>query len=380
MSATVRRVNLVLGGLCAAYFAVETAGVAGGRRQWDFTMRYAAARAYESGLDPYVRSNLESVMGRTITLPYVYPPLLLKATAFMSRIEERAAYLAHLALKLAALAWVVLMWRRVAPSHTEDIGLLAMYVAAGFQETVLRDVRAGNVSLFEQALLWTGVLVLLRRKSGGFGLAVGAAASAKQLPLAWLSLSATRGAGQAARAAAAGLVVWGSVIAVSWITEPVMFREFLANASTGLVERGRINPSSLALLLDGADLLSAPHAPAYALWGFWALAVATLCFRLWRSGRLSEDPLVGVSLLLAAYSITAPRMKDYSYIVMLLPALVLIRHSFRRPLARGAMHALVLAGFLSYNSLLTALVLWGASARQLMGRGAPAARVRPRPQ
>lgn len=373
MKDVVRRVNLVLGVLCAAYFVMDVTRVVLGRKQWDFTMRYAAARAYQSGLDPYQRSNLESVMGRPVTLPYVYPPLVLKASAAAGRLEERTAYLAHLLVKLLALAWVIHLWRRVAPDHTGDVGLLVMYVVVGFQETVLRDIRAGNISLFEQALLWTSVCLLLKNQVARFGVGVGIAAGAKQLPVAWLGLAAAQGGKAAVRAAAAGVLVWGSLLLGSWLTEPVMFREFLANATTGLVERGRINPSSLALLLDAADLVGVGSRAAYVGWGLWVVVVGLVCVWLWRSGRLRGQPLLSVALGLAAYTLVAPRMKDYSYIVMLLPALVLIPFAFERALSRGAMHLLVLAGFLSYNSLLTTGILFGTAATRLRAPGGPPA-------
>jgi len=141
------------------------------------------------------------------------------------------------------------------------------------------------------------------------------------------------------------------LLGLSALLLPGAWAGFRANVSGGLVfgEGGIHNPSSLALLGelgDGLGLASAtsgPHPAVAALYGL--LVVAVLLFTVAALRRLargqggdgeggSKAPvstaLISICLACLAMGLVLPRFKDYSYMLLLLPAYVIIGQ-IRRP-------------------------------------------------
>jgi hypothetical protein len=112
-----------------------------------------------------------------------------------------------------------------------------------------------------------------------------------------------------------------------------------SNANLRMDDRGANNPSSLAWFRDLIDLTSyAPGLPYNRLsgtiaYGVFLVALTLIMIRAgWnlRASLRRADPRLLVYLGCALFTVAAPRMKDYSYMLMLLPTLFVVRDLNRR--------------------------------------------------
>jgi hypothetical protein len=291
-----------------------------GRHGWDFRVYHEAARAHAAGLDPFDAEARARLTGRRSPLPFMYPPLALRLLRPLARLPYAFAYLVWLVLKLGALAWLVRVWRR-------DFGLwrhpaAALFLLFAFNGALYTDLATGNVSLFEQLLLWAAFAAWLRGRVWSFAVLVALSAQLKLLGLAFLGLLFLGRARR--RALGLGVAAFSAVFALNLVDRPLLGR-FLAGLGAS-DERGWLNPSTLALARDLADAagergLALPSALDEAVYLTVAVAVLALTARTLRAHLRGPRPDRALAVLLstAAFALAAPRLKGYAY-VLLVPA------------------------------------------------------------
>jgi hypothetical protein len=115
--------------------------------QWDFYMFYSAAHALADGTNPYVPLHPHPNMyGDSI---FQFPPLTIYLFRWTTLLSLASAKLVWLGLKLVALAVLAWLWHK--DFERLDVSWpIALFVALGFNATLLRDFDAGNISTFEQ--------------------------------------------------------------------------------------------------------------------------------------------------------------------------------------------------------------------------------------
>jgi hypothetical protein len=222
------------------------------------------------------------------------------------------------------------------------------------------DVRAGNISVFEQLLIWAGIAALLRGRAWLCAGLIAAAALAKLTVAALLLLLLLGRERRHVAAMLSGLAALALVHGVSALVRPDLFAGFLRNAAA-LDERGRTNPAALALIRDGVERLAGPAPPHldWIVYGLVVLLVAAGFFSVVR--RLDPAELDGVlHAFLLAYALTAPRFKDYSYILLIPPSVYVVAGVLRGVLPRALALLLVCTHFFAYQSWVAALVLFTA--------------------
>jgi len=292
------------------------------QRQWDFKTFYYASKAYQAGLSPYDVVNLSRVAGHTISYDYVYPPLSVYLFWPFTLLRYEAAHFAFLAIKCLLLVYLLSLWAR---KFLPDVAapLFLIYCVLAFNRALQVDVWTGNVSTFEQCLIWTGLYCYMKGRLGWFCAAICLAASWKLLPAAFLALvlfSDNRrkwlyfGVSATACAGLQGLTA---------IAMPGLFRSFVSNAAR-LDERGVVNPSTLAFVRDMLDRIGVGgHSIlAAASYGAIVLAVVIVSWKAYsgiREWEPSRRRNLLVLLFCLVYALAAPRLKDYSYI-LLIPA------------------------------------------------------------
>ena len=129
-----------------------------GQYQWDLQTYYYGAKAFEEGKNPYDRDVLSAIAGSPVRFRYVYPPHTLPVLAVLTQLPLREASLLWLGLKGVLICLLFWVWGRMLPALGEP-GYLVLAVLA-FNGAILADVIAGNISLVEQAFLWSGFLML----------------------------------------------------------------------------------------------------------------------------------------------------------------------------------------------------------------------------
>lgn len=358
--------------------------------QWDFKIYYYAAQAFAAGLNPYETANLLSLAPELINprLGFAYQPLTLYYFAPLLGLEFSAAYQAFLWGKVAALTGLFFLWRRwfLDPGH----GLwLLLFMMVSFNNTVYADLAAGNISVWEQAVLWPALLLFLRGHLGWFSLLIVLLASIKLVPLLLLGLLfLAEDRRRAYTCLALSGLGFAALAALSYLSHPSLFIHFLTQGQGMLTERGVINPSTLAFLTAGVTQaekmvgFSFPGWMVIALYAAVATAVLTVsvwALRLWQQGGHPDRNRVAVLFGCVVYALLAPRLKNYSYILLVAPAFFIL---WRSQLGATPYFLLTLmlfspypslpgieamaAKLLPYYSLFLAYLVWGLYVRYIL--------------
>lgn len=366
-----RAVSVAWGGivrvlLAVALLAVCRSIVSDPVLQWDFRLLYASATAWAHGGNPYDPSVLAPVT-HDQTIAYSYPPDTLGVFRVFNALEASTASRVYLLFQLALVAALYACWQRFFLAR-EDRGSpwFAAFCFFGLGGALTVDLRAGNISLLEQTLLWLGLAAYLRGRSGWFCVLLWLAASFKLTLLAFsglLLIGPTRQWGKFA-----GLwVAMAGRLALDYLFSPALFLGFLhaltrmrANPNEG----GKNNPSMPEFLKDavrfsvGPDEEGQVRMAAMVLYALVAVAVLVVTWRAWRainrrwpdaeSSDGGERGVLLVCLYAAAYGLLVPRLKDYSCILLLLPVWRMAKFSLAGK--RDAWLALIFAACLSNYS------------------------------
>src|SRR5690348_16484006 len=163
-------------------FAIVLPTIYYGRVGQDFDVYYHAAVASRLGLDPYAHAEFRT--------PYQYPPWTLFLFYPFTLVGLPHAYSIFVGLKILSILFILLLWIRI--FQLRDWPILVILVPFAFGSSLLVDLRAGNISAFEQLLIWTGFYFYVQNKITKFATAICAAASFKLMPILLLGLLATR--------------------------------------------------------------------------------------------------------------------------------------------------------------------------------------------
>src|SRR5262249_40394213 len=128
-----------------------------------------------------------------------------------------------------------------------------LFFILAFGGAIYADLVAGNVSVFEELLLWLGFSQLLRGRHFVFALCVVVAAQVKLTPIFFAVLLIAACEPRQWRAFFATLIAFFALFSLNYWLQPELFRDFLA-ALGKLDERGVECTSFLALVRDLSDL------------------------------------------------------------------------------------------------------------------------------
>jgi hypothetical protein len=302
-----------------------------GELQWDFQTYYYASLAHDAGLNPYDTKDLSKVAHKTIVLDYVYPPYTLPIFRIFTSLGFDTAGYVFLGIKVLSLLLLIFIWRMFFLNDRVD-ALFYPFCLLAFGGTIFVDLYAGNVSIFEQLLIWSGLLFFQRGKLALFCIFIGAAALFKVVPGILLFALLLTDDRHRNSYLIVSLALVGSAMAASALLSPGLFTDFLARAG-GLDERGIINPSTLALSRDVVGALGAKlnlNLPSWAGTGVFLLVCAGIVSITWLAVReklssLKCNPGITVFLLTLVYALILPRFKDYSYILLIPAAYFILR-------------------------------------------------------
>jgi Glycosyltransferase family 87 len=302
--------------------------------QRDLRVFHACSAALEGGINPYDKVEAASI-GIPPAVSYLYPPLVLHAFRPLHALDYQTAYLAWLAVKLLALALLLRLWSR----HFETLPFswpIVLFMALGFNAAILRDLATGNMAVLEQLGLWTGFYFLVRNRPFAAGAIIALTAQFKLMPVVFLALLLVIGPAPRWKPFAASLGLFFGLLALNALVMPEMTDHYVASfasANPNLDERGEIHPSSLAMIRDvfafaGSRGVALPTSlPVLVYLTYVAVLGSALLWALWRYRRelAEQDPRPLIYLACIVYMLTMPRVKDYTYIILLIPALFVFR-------------------------------------------------------
>lgn len=348
---------------------------ASGDYQWDFRVFHAAPAALDSGSNPYDKMAQLAIPEH---LSYLYPPIALYAFRPFSALPFEIAYLCWFSFKLLALALLLRLWHR----HFEPLDssvLVLAFLTFGFNAAILRDMTAGNIAILEQLGLWTAFYLIVKGRSYSAAAIIALVAQFKLMPVVFLGLLPFVGPARGWKPLLAGGGIFAGVFSLNFLLMPQMMSHYLESfgaVNPNLDERGEINPSTLALLRDIVDVVSKSGvatppwlADAAFLIFVTGLAIVLLwALRKYATRIASMDPrwLIYIGCLL--YVLTMPRVKDYTYMILLIPALFALRRVACGPVVPALILLLFLPpadsyvpGFGSFLPWLQSYVPWIAA-------------------
>jgi hypothetical protein len=302
--------------------------------QWDFNVYYSAARAFASGGNPYLPIRPHPTLHNDLI--YQYPPLTLYLFQWTTLFSLASAKLVWMGLKLIALASLLWLWNK--DFERLDVGWpIALIVALGFNSALLRDFVTGNISTFEQLGIWFGFGLLLRDRPYAAAVVLACVAQFKILPIAFLTLIPLSRPHDGWKPFIAGCAVFLGLLALNSVFCPGFTHDYLglfSNSNLRMDDRGISNPSSLAFFRDTIDLTAYMPGLSYnqtagtlAYIAYLAALILVLIRLAWsrRAKMRDADPRLILYFGCALFAIAMPRMKDYSYILMLIPTLFVVR-------------------------------------------------------
>ncbi|HEX5133383.1 MAG TPA: glycosyltransferase family 87 protein [Candidatus Krumholzibacteria bacterium] len=297
--------------------------------QWDFRTYYYASHAFEQGLNPYtIDSLMQASDGHAGPLRFVYPLSALYVFKPLARLDYATAARIWLLLKAAALIGLFAIWRRYFLPSSNGLWIALVGMLA-FQATMLWDIKAGNVSTFEQLFLWAGLAFLLHSRPRAFAACVVVASLFKLTLSAFLLLllvKPLRSRGTVATMATA-FVTLGVIAAVPFATHRDYLQSFVAAVG--------VQPAWLSsnVSFQGiATELIRQHA-GFSVFGKLSsllLAAVPAGLSLLVGRRLLAKAYAGSPLILTimiacfAYALVVPRMMIYSYSIVIAPLLGLV--------------------------------------------------------
>jgi len=354
--------------------------------QWDFYMFYGSATEFLQGASPY----------RGRGLSFYHPPLTLYLYGLFARLPFPLAYELWLALKVVALGALFLIWNHRF-LQLDFAWMTTVYFILAYNGTIYSDLVSGNVSLFEQLGLWIGFAALLQGRYALFSVCIILVAQFKLTPVFFavlLLLVPKRPQWQWFAACALGFV---AVFLLNLLFQPALLVDFFA-AAAALDERGAQSPGTLALIRDVFDRIGGSNYSERARADEAAFVIAALVIGAVSLAAVVRHRLTGaepdskliVYFACVAYALAVPRMKSYSYILLLIPTLALICNLPRRtlvPAAGAVLVALVLFPlggsllpfrslsqlFYEYMPLAAAFAVWVGLHQLLKGEAAASA-------
>ncbi len=319
----------VLAALAAA--AAPRAGT--GKAQWDLKVYRACARILASGGDPYAAQPV--VDGDRFQC--LYPPLVLdlyRPFNFVSdELGAESGGRLWAALKVLSMALILWLWRDFILRPGGDLRRL-LFALIAYGSPFWSDFRAGNAGSFEHLALWGALAAFIAERDALFAVLVAAAAQPKLLPLAFLPLAVAKPRPNA-RAFLLGAALAAGAFALNEGVHPGLLKAFFRQLGDAgqpwRYERGPNNCAFVGLLQHALETAWRDRARA-ASWALRADAVWTAAVvsatawslrLLWRGEDREADKRRRAAMLYAAaYALVAPRLKDYSFLLLIPPTIV----------------------------------------------------------
>lgn len=306
-----------------------------GDYQWDFYVFHAAPIALERGINPYGMPS--PIPGIPHGWCYLYPPVLLYVFEPLRSVSLGTAMALWLCSKLVALACLLRLWHL----HFERLSFAwptVLFLVLGFNSTILLDLTAGNIAIFEELGLWTAFLLILRGRPYVAGLIIAVLAQFKLAPVLFLGLLPLVGPARSWKPLFTSAAVFTGLVALNPLLLPEMTNQFLASFSSvnpNMDEKGQINPSTLSFMRNIVDIGAQQGVPLPRVLAdisylavVASLAAGVLWLLLKHGDRLrNADQRWLIYLGCILFALVAPRMKDYTYVLLLIPALHVVRHA-----------------------------------------------------
>ena len=372
--------NRILGILLILYCAVIIRDIFVDKEeyQWDLYKYYACAKAYQAGVNPYdARAVSQVVQNKVISL--ANPPIILFVAQFFTEMDFNLIFDFFLTLKCLLIILLIYFWRNAFLDKQVDITfyLLCLF---GFNSAIYLDLRAGNITIFVQCVIWLAFFYYTRHKFFRFSILIIAASIFKLQPILFIFLLLFIENKSKYQLLFGSLTVFSVLIFMQYIYDPQLFFRFVAGLiNLSGVEREIVNPSTSAFLRDLIDIFlrienqslhNIISALLYLVVITPVIFISGLAYRRIKSIKIKDREKWIVFFGCFVYAVVANYFKDYSYVLLILPTYFIIKNTRLSPKGLLLFIAVIFAtGYLpgerpildlfwGYHPLFLAYFLW----------------------
>jgi hypothetical protein len=323
--------------LLALYFLYCVLDIAVNQKlyQWDFRMQYHAARLLAEGQNPYDEQAMQKALNTDKhTLWYAYPPATLWFYRLFTYTNFQTAYNLFLILKACAIIALVILWQKKFIPQLAGVWfyIFCLFV---FNGTMYLDLESGNINMFEELLLWIGFYFFINRRLLPFCLFILLASCFKITPIAFLLLLPLTDSKKKYLYFLGSCAVFLAYFLIQYAASPMMFQAFLNGANATLTERGVHSPSTTAFVTSFFNLLSYAGLVIPLIFRYLILLVIIILILIvsvkallkLKSVNTNDGRLMLLFFFCLAYALLHPRMKDYAYILLIVPSFYIISAS-----------------------------------------------------
>jgi hypothetical protein len=300
---------------------------------WDFQTHREAGKIFGSGSNPYDAENLPPNV-RTHFL-YTYPPVTLFFYQAFSLTDYKTAAHIFLILKCILLIGLVYFWKREFLKDDAD-PFFYIFCLLVFNSAVFVDMIAGNINLVEQFLLWVAFGFYIKKRLVPFCAFVLAAASFKMIPTFFIILVLLADDKNKYKLFAGSAGAFLAYLLIQYVILPEYFTGFIKNALIVVGESGNVVPSTLKFVGDVSKTLGdlfgivLPESLQVTIVGFIICGVVYLTYRAanrLKSSNIPNRETIEVFLICLLYALIHPRMKDYMYLLLIVPSYYVIKNT-----------------------------------------------------
>ncbi len=349
---------------------------------WDFQGYYAAAKCLMHHLNPYNTRELYLLHTNIAPLPYMYPPIATYYYFPFAILDIESATAIFLFIKLVALIGLYYIWSKIYFEKKHFIAFLYFSLLA-FGAAMSVDLFSGNISIFEQLIIWTAIYFFLQEKLWKFSLLIIIVSTIKIVPVVFLIFILFSPSKNKMKVFLSSVVIFISYLALNYFIEPKLTGDY-ANAFfsyagkdggiTNPIKEGGITAACSLEFFRSFIILIYPDAPSYLFISIYLAFVSVVSFLTWVKLREliknndREAKLLLVFTLCLGIIIILPRFKNYSYLLAVLPVFYLIIKSYKKTgailllilvcLSTPNFSAPILQLFWEYSPLIISFIAW----------------------
>jgi hypothetical protein len=348
--------------------------------QWDFKTYYYAAKASMLCMNPYDNNVLSQLAGSKISLSYVYPPITLYLFHIFAMLNFTIAYHAFLFLKVLLFGGLLYFWKKEFLNDLKYNSLFFyIFCLLAFNSTIYIDFMAGNISIYEQFILWLAFFFFKRGKTVLFSALIIFISLFKLTPILFLLLLIFIEDRKKYLYIIGSFAIYFFAMLSSYIIAPSFFISYLANSQTAMQEVGIINPSTLPAIKDMCRLITfisgatIPNVVNYLLYFIIITLILIGSYKSFSKLFNTQNRKIIIFFGCIVYALILPRFKDYSYILLLVPSYyIMMKTSYSKinrilfsviclPLLAGSLPLMDILShyFWGYYPLAIAFIIWG---------------------
>jgi hypothetical protein len=300
---------------------------------WDFQTHREAGKTFGSGSNPYDAANLPPTV-RTHFL-YTYPPVTLYFYRLFSLVDYKTAAHVFLIVKCLLLIGLVFYWKRVFLKEDAD-PFFYIFCLLVFNSAVFIDMIAGNINLVEQVMLWVAFGFYIKKRLVPFCVFVLVAASFKMTPTFFIILVLLSDDKNKYKFFVGSAAAFLAYLLIQYVILPEYFTGFIKNALIVVGEPGKVVPSTLKFVgavsntLGDISGIVLPAGLQLVIVGLIICGVGYMTYRATRRLKSSQMPnreIIEVYLICLLYALIHPRMKDYMYLLLIVPSYYVIKNT-----------------------------------------------------